>query len=492
MTAQLGPLPSSLPTHPSTHASATPASGIAAAPSTQNAAHSSQRSVQTHSKAQGQHATSITAQTGVLTLWHERASPLHLELAKVDPSMASLVISMLKYDPQTRISAAQALRHPFLRGLSPMLQLPQPKAQGSAELPDQASAKCAAELRRIGRTDLQAAEEQPGLKLPLRPEPRRQAVVNLPTGASAAQGSATVPWTLPLPSDPLLRAPEPQLGPSQSVLAPQLGVWLPPSGQKAQQWSPLKPDRSKLEGQLRPAHHPPLPQLGQSHRRSPSKPAAAAAPCLISTAKQQSSRALSPHIMRPSTCEAAQQAQHAEQTCEGAAPPGLSPSPALAATAQPSSGVDSLLPGPHVTAVAGALTTLGDSPATAAANQLPCPPTAGVAGNEATTAGIQFTIAGSGPIQAGQSISHSRLQTLKALPSGIAQGLDSPARMSSNLTGRQNPGETPQVTVPSLDQLPQGALQTPGVVKAWNGVAQLLQHMTPASEVCCTWGRLSP
>ena len=194
--------------------------------------------------------------------------------------------------------------------------------------------------------------------------------------------------------------------------------------------------------------------------------------------------------MRPSTCEAAQQARHADQACEGAAPPGSFPSavhsPTRAATAQPSSGVSSLLPGPHVTVVAGALTTDGGSPATAAANPLPCPPTAGVAGDEATTAGIQSTNADSGTIPAGQGMPHSRLQTLKALPSGTAQGLDSPARIGSHLTARQAPGELPQVTVPSLDQLAQGPMQTPGVVKAWNGVAQLLQHMTPASEVCCT------
>ncbi|KAL0027254.1 hypothetical protein WJX77_007086 [Trebouxia sp. C0004] len=141
MTAQLGQLPPSI--HPSSPAQASPAPAspimlAQAAPPTHISDHQGTYSVQNHSWSHGQQVESIVAQAGPLKMWHERASPLHLELAKVDPSMASLVMSMLDYDPQTRMSAAQALSHPFLKGLSPALQLPQSKAHSSAEAPEEA------------------------------------------------------------------------------------------------------------------------------------------------------------------------------------------------------------------------------------------------------------------------------------------------------------------------------------------------------------------
>ncbi|KAL0022839.1 hypothetical protein WJX79_007639 [Trebouxia sp. C0005] len=48
----------------------------------------------------------------------------------------------------------------------------------------------------------------------------------------------------------------------------------------------------------------------------------------------------------------------------------------------------------------------------------------------------------------------------------------------------QDPGEeSVQGLQQTLGQSAQGAVQTPGVVRAWNGVTRLLQEMTPGSEI---------
>lgn len=68
----------------------------------------------------------VVPRTSPLQLWHEGACLLHLELAKIDSGMASLVMSMLQLDPQDRVSAAGALKHSFLAGACPGLQVPCP------------------------------------------------------------------------------------------------------------------------------------------------------------------------------------------------------------------------------------------------------------------------------------------------------------------------------------------------------------------------------
>ena len=266
MTAQLGPLPPSLQSHSPAQASPAQASGAQASPiiAAQAAppthvpahvpAHKGTDSVQNYSWSHGQQVGSITTQPGPLKMWHERARPLHLELAKVDPSMASLVMSMLDCNPQTRMSAAQALTHPFLRGLNPALQLPQSKAHSSAEPPEQAVT--------TNKVDLHTAGSLPGVSLPFKPEPRRQLAVSLPIGASPAVQASSASWMASLPSDPLLRAPEPQLGPFHPAQPPQLGLWRPPLSLNVQQHSLLKAAQTKLEPPAESDSQLGPPQLG--------------------------------------------------------------------------------------------------------------------------------------------------------------------------------------------------------------------------------------
>ncbi|KAA6427815.1 MAG: dual specificity tyrosine-phosphorylation-regulated kinase 2-like [Trebouxia sp. A1-2] len=256
MTAQLGPLPPSL--RSLLPAQASPIMVAQAAPPIHESAHKGTDSVQTSRWAHGQQVgsmCSVPAQAGPLQMWHERASPLHLELAKVDPSMASLVMSMLDYDPQTRMSAAQGLSHPFLRGLSPALQLPQSKAHSSNEPSEQDVT--------TDKVDFEyTAGSLTGVSLPFKPEPRRQLAVSLPTRASPAIQASSASWTLPLPSDPVLRGPGPQLGPFPPTEPPQPQ---PPPMVNAQQHSPLKAAQTKLEPPAQSDSQLAPPQLGLDH-----------------------------------------------------------------------------------------------------------------------------------------------------------------------------------------------------------------------------------
>lgn len=130
MTAQLGYLPADLK-HQSHHiTAAAAATPTPRAPTSSNTtAPTAPRQLTTAASLQSNayfpaEPVPMGANPSPLKLWHEDACPLHLELAKVDPCMASLVMSMLQLDPRDRVSAANALKHSFLAGASPALQVP--------------------------------------------------------------------------------------------------------------------------------------------------------------------------------------------------------------------------------------------------------------------------------------------------------------------------------------------------------------------------------
>ena len=128
MTAQLGYLPADLK-HQSHHLTAAAAATPTPPASSNTTAPTAPRQLTTAASLQSNayfpaEPVAMGANPGPLKLWHEDACPLHLELAKVDPCMASLVMSMLQLHPRDRVSAANALKHSFLAGASPALQVP--------------------------------------------------------------------------------------------------------------------------------------------------------------------------------------------------------------------------------------------------------------------------------------------------------------------------------------------------------------------------------
>ncbi len=447
MTAQLGPMPAFFtslkkpaplvqPQDPNMQIPATTVSQAASLP--QSTIPSHKPSLQHPACVHEGQVGSISPQTGALSMWHERACPLHVELARVDPSMASMIMSMLHYDPQTRVSAGQALKHPFLKGLSPMLQMSQDRAEGTSDVPAPASAKHAAESTPLPRADLQTRSRQAEKLLPFRPEPQRRIGIKLPIGNGSDQEAAGVQWVpgdLPLPSDPLLRGPPPQLGPprpAQSPQLPQLGaVWRPPTEAYAEQLPQPGTSRSLLESQLAS----PLQSGSQLQR--------------------QSQRKLTSHDVRPKTLETAHRNQDAGHTGDQAIVSGLVPS------------------APH------ADTTT--APADHGGPGSPC-----------------LAAQATGAPSTGSGIGSSAVARL--LLDQPPQHVGSPAQELSPSKGQLHqkmghiPGELAPVVDHTLDCLIQGAQtpqclagtpgRTPGVVKAWNGVAHLLENMTPASEVC--------
>ena len=535
MTAQLGPLPLSMRSDSPAQASAAPASTAKAppiivaqgspvmvaqaGPPSHVPAHKGTDSVPNHGWSHGQQVGSITAQAGPLKMWHERASPLHLELAKVDPSMASLVMSMLDYDPQTRMSAAQALTHPFLRGLSPELQLPQSKAHSSAEPSEQAFT--------TNKVDLHTAGSLTGVSLPFKPEPRRQLAVSLPIGASPAVQASSALWTLPLPSDPLLRGPEPQLGPSHPAQPPQLGLSRPPPSFNIQQHSPLKAAQTKLEPPAESNSQLAAPQLGPSRGCSATRPPAGlsheqplgltAKPAQQLLQQPSLSAKLSHRCMRSSSSHATKQGQHAGQgqhaehgqhaeqgQCaeqgqhvehdihDPVDTPRRVPSavdgpttvaPATAgALAHPSNAEIR----PHAACTSADARPVGSgSPAAAVARQPQAPPAA--ADGNATAIIADAQSAPSVPDPKGNALAQREkcsLQAQRQLAPAATHSLESPVPGHAQ-DAEQNFGEeSAQGLHQTLGQFAQGAVQTPGVVRAWNGVTRLLENMTPGSEVC--------
>ena len=472
-----------------------------AAPPIHISAHKSTDSVQNLEWSHGQQVgsmCSITAQAGPLQMWHERASPLHLELAKVNPSMASLVTSMLDYDPQTRMSAAEALSHPFLRGLSPTLQLPESKAHSSAEPSEQAVT--------TNKVDLHTAGSLTGVSLPFKPEPRRQPVVGLPIGASPAVQASGASWTLPLPSDPLLRAAEPQLGPFNPAQPPQLGVGRPPPSMIAQQRSPFKAAQTKLEPPAKSGLQLAPPQLGPSHECSAPRPPVGLSPeqPLSQTTKPAQqlleqpplSGKLSHRCTRSSFSHAAEQGQRAEQgqhaehdihdpvdtprLITSVVDGPISTAPAtVVGPAQPSNA--GILP--HACAAADPLSVGSGSPAAAVARQPPAPPAAADGSAIATLADAHSPPSVSDPKGKAQALEECSLQAQHQLAPAARHSLDSPVPGRAQ-DAEENPGEElAQGLLKTLGQSAHGAVQTPGVVRAWNGVTHLLEKMTPASEV---------
>ncbi|DBA94072.1 TPA: hypothetical protein ACH3X1_001720 [Trebouxia sp. C0004] len=502
MTAQLGQLPPSI--HPSSPAQASPAPAspimlAQAAPPTHISDHQGTYSVQNHSWSHGQQVESIVAQAGPLKMWHERASPLHLELAKVDPSMASLVMSMLDYDPQTRMSAAQALSHPFLKGLSPALQLPQSKAHSSAEAPEEAVT--------TNKVHLHAAGSLIGVSLPFRPEPKRQLAVKVPIGASAAVQASSASWMLPLPNDPLLRAPEPQLRPLHPAQPPQLGLWRPPPSLNVQQHSPLKAAETKLEPPAKCDLQLAPPQLGPSHECSAPRLSVSLLPeqSLSPTTKPAQqlleqpplSGKLSHRCVRSSFSQAAKQGQHVGQGQDAEQgqraehdihdpidTPRLVPSavdgpttaaPATAgALAQPS---DAGIP---ACAAAEPLSVGSGSPAAAVARQPQAPPADG--STTATLADAQLPRLVSDPKGNAPALEECSLQAQHQLASAATHTVESPIAGHAQ-DAKHNPGEEPaQGLLQTLGQSAQAAVHTPGVVRAWNRVTRVQEKMTPGSE----------
>ena len=375
--------------------------------------------------------------TGQLEMMHETACPLQMELAKVDPAMSSLVMAMLQYHPQKRVSAAEALSHPFLSELSPALRLlrvraeskakrPHGRSQGSAASGDHNTAQQALLVESLSnqKADKEPSSRQPGL--PTKPEPRRQPGVNMPTRSNPSAHAPVPSWLLgtlpmPMPSDPLLRPTEPQLQSPQGASQPQLGP------------TPAKPQPQSTGGCLA------CDVVAQSSTPASPEPAAAdvaVSNALVATGAQGKGleRLLSPDKL--TAAEAAAQVLRAQQA------------ETLPATLSHS---------PPATAVA-CRAVLDGSAAAAVGNTVPREEDHGQA---AAAADVSYPLPATGQGQGGGQMM-AKLESDK-LPAGEA-------------APRSGLVKTPSA-------LAQGSLTTPGVAKAWNGVAHLLQQMTPVSQV---------
>ena len=557
MTSQLGPMPESLTTrsNPALHSASLDPNAQALPPTlsqtachTQGTTRGGKQPPQHCAQAHQGHKGLFCPQAGALSMWHERVCPLQLELSKVDPGMASMVISMLQYNPQARSSAAQALHHPFLQGLSPVLQLPQERAGGTAELPVAGSGDRAGAFMQ--------AEGQAEAWVPFKSEPQRQMATSLPKRSSPAKQTAAAPCiqgTLPVSSTALLTAQE-------SVQPPQLGIWQPPPGLTAHQPPQLGLAQRLLQPQpgspvgldsqvsSKPEHrHPPPPaqlfsavakqpeqQLcGQLQVQSTGQPTGTHVSVQASVAAWHahhvvlaSSQAIADSLQSHTANQAAARVataghkavtpmspsiQHtivADSTDSGSPPQAVASPAQLAGTAVEdlSSASGSDLPQPAsgvLGSASGAIQPLRQLPQT----NRPSP-------SEAASAAAQGS--GISEVQRAQHADHlSRAPqhspvdlatgvypalnkvVEKAWPSpqapakevGLTSGLDETPGGVTHLQG-----ETAQGTAQTLDDttlgvgdtpysLARGSGQTPGVVKAWNGVAYLLDSMTPASEV---------
>ena len=80
----------------------------------------------------------------------------------------------------------------------------------------------------------------------------------------------------------------------------------------------------------------------------------------------------------------------------------------------------------------------------------------------------------------GNSPLHAQHQSAPA----ATHSLDSPAPGHAQDAEQNSGEELAQGLQQTLGELARGAVQTPGVVRAWNGVTRLLENMTPGSEVC--------
>ena len=427
MTAQLGPIPESFQLRSRTQSRASHQHDRAAQTShvmDQPALHDRFQHARATASHEHQSSTQqampglLSIRPGQLKLLHETACPLYLDLAKVDSSMASFVMSMLRYDPQERISAAEALSHPFLLDLLPVLQLLKGDARGRGVGP-QCRAVHAAEACHQGSPEHapspvgQPAKGCPGhrqsqLALPVKPEPRRQAVPSLPARSLSTGQAAAPSWllgTLPMPSDPLLRADQPQTQLPQGTSQAQSGC---------------------------------LPSVAQQNATSRTAASNAAAAHLHAAAVPGNAVPV-----RPLPVASGHQLDIS-----------MSASQALQTVRLPAA-------------------TFNIEAATAAA-ELPC------------TVASPATAVGNAPGSQGfntRASEESPHPTSQQPAAGEDQG--SGSRVNRTASHKLHEAQlAPGLGAAGTPMgLAQGSLKTPGVVKAWNGVAQLLQQMTPASQV---------
>ena len=472
-------------------------------------------------------AGSLNVQKGKLDLLHEVACPLHLELAKVDPDMASLVMAMLRYDPEQRVSAAEALQHPFLSELSPVLQLftakreadgnsqGRTKSQGRAVGSSQTLAQGISQ-QHFCQAEGESLEQAAGtlcparqFGLPFKPEPRRQAIFSLPTGGLLTSHSAVPTWavrTLPVPGDPLLPACQPQLQATQ----PQLQAARPKLKAAQPQLQTAKPQLQTSQPQLQPplsTRAPPLVQrpivslpnstAGMAAAEVMAPPTASAEPAAAASATDwhnlpevtaHNSRdvqlpAVLPAVVPPLGPSACQTdpllASHGITECTLPAhdpnvpwaPPAAATLPLPAQPAEPPSpplAVATCPLPPQQADPHSAPLTVGSSPTTAVLTTIPrqhrasgdglaarslrkhCPSGPNGRGHEGPALG-----SGQGRHSAEGAVDSTKEQAVEQVAGAVA---------------------TPMA-------LGQGPVKTPGLVKAWNGVTELLQQMSPGSQV---------
>lgn len=425
----------------------------------------------------------LRPRSGSLSLLHEAVCPLHLELARVDPIMASLVMAMLRYDPQQRVSAGEALSHPFLRELNPVLHLlaanreaadtaeaSQGRAGGSTDTQAQGVLQqgCQAEGSVLGQAvGTVRSELQPAL--PFKPEPRRQPIASLPTQSRPTALAAARTWgvgRLPLPSDPLLQATQPHPQAAQ----PQLQTAQPQPRATQPQLQANQPQLQPQQGTsqlLLPGQGPvtSLPSrapgtTASSLERSATASANSQQPAAASaTARHQRHKPLEVTAHQGSSW-GGQQGTVVPAVVPSGSPsadkgdPGVALSGAAAYTLPAQqAGYPSAPPG------------FGGSPPTAELTAMPRQPRA----------------AGDAP--GALSMGQDSPDVVPVRPPGAlgGQGQDGCSAGEALHAAQQVARGLGGVATPQA--LAQGSAKTPGLVKAWQGVSELLQQMSPGSQV---------
>ena len=473
MTVQLGPLPSALTPHsgPLTRAQGRPSQGRgppAPCPSGPTALYSQlahdSTSRQPHPTQPKSAAGSLRLQRGRLQLLHEAACPLHLELAKVDSSMASLVMAMLRYDPEQRVSAAEALQQPFLSALSPVLQLlaanreaddkpPQHRAVGSVGTQAQGLSQQACQAEAVVRDQAAGTlrSERPS-GLPFKPEPRRQAFASLPFQDPPNVQAAVPAWAvnrLSMPCEPLLPATQPQLQAAQ----PQLQASQPQLQAAQPQLHISRPQLQSSQPQLQ---QPPQGTLSPLTAQIP-----------ITSPPTRTADMTAADVLGPAT--ATTQLPAVASATQRHNPPEV--------TAHGSSSKDLHLP----TVLPEAVPSLGPLPEQAVpllASQRIAACTLPAEQADPPSPRHVEQVAGAGAVETPLVPGQTPVQ---------ASGLAGAGAAGTLLAVGQGPVKTPGLAgagaVATPTALGPGPVKTPGLVKAWKGVTELLQQMSPASQV---------
>lgn len=456
MTMQLGPLPSALtpPSDPFTRAHGLHSQGtgppvpcLGAPPALHNQQAHDSTSKQRQPTRQKSSAGALRIQRGRLQLLHEVVCPLHLELAKVDSTMASLVMAMLRYDPEQRVSAAGALQHPFLSAISPVLQLLIPNREADDKAPQHRAVysmgtraqgvsqqACQAEAVLHDQAASTVRPERPS-GLPFKPEPRRQAFASLPFQDPPTAQAAVPAWAvnrMSVPSAPLLPATQPQLQapPSQLHASQQ-----PLQAAQPQLQSP-QPQLQAAQPQLQTPQGTSLPLTAQKPITSPPHRTAD-----MIAADMLGPVTASATAQLPAVASATEQHNPLDVTAQGSSSRGVH-LPAVLPAAE-----SSLVPSPEK--AVPLLASHGAATCTHPAEQADpsSPPLAELVAGQGTT----------------------------GIPLGLGQGPVKTLRLAGAGAG-QDPITTPLALGP-------GPVKTPGLVKAWKGVTELLQQMSPASQV---------